>query len=41
MDSLFLADLGRSREVRADEFRRRPWTERVIDGFAKLVSRVL
>jgi cardiolipin synthase len=41
MDSVFLADLGHSVEIRAEEFARRPWTERVMESLANLVTRLL
>ncbi len=41
MDSVFSEDLRFSREVRLISFRRRPWTERVLERAARLVARVL
>jgi cardiolipin synthase len=41
MDSVFREDLRFSREVRLSSFRRRPWTERVLERAARLLGRVL
>jgi cardiolipin synthase len=41
MDSLFLADLEHAEEITLPAFRRRPWSERVLEWGAHLVSRVL
>ncbi len=37
MDSLFLADLRRAEEIRLDEFRRRPWLDRLLELGARLL----
>jgi cardiolipin synthase len=41
MDSTFLDDLTRSKEITLDEWRRRPWHSRVIENGAALFSRLL
>jgi cardiolipin synthase len=41
MDSIFVADLAYATEIRLDEFRRRPWTDRVLEWGARLVTRLL
>jgi cardiolipin synthase len=41
MDSTFMDDLTRSKEITLEEFRRRPWHERVVEDAASLLSRVL
>lgn len=41
MDSSFMEDLRYSREITLPEFRRRPWTDRVLEWGANLVWRVL
>jgi cardiolipin synthase len=41
MDSIYLDDLGRSREIMLDAFTRRPWTERIVELGASVFSRVL
>jgi cardiolipin synthase len=41
MDSLFLADLRYAREITLPEFRRRRWTQRVLELSATLISRLL
>ena len=41
MDSLFVADLRHSKEITLAEFRRRPWTGRVMEWGANLLSRLL
>jgi cardiolipin synthase len=41
MDSTFMDDLTRSKEITLPEFTRRPWYDHVIEGGASLLSRVL
>jgi cardiolipin synthase len=41
MDSTFMDDLTRSKEITLPEFSRRPWYDRVIESAASLLSRVL
>jgi cardiolipin synthase A/B len=41
MDSTFLDDLTRSKEMTLAEFQRRPWYDRVIEYGAAVFSRVL
>ena len=41
MDAMFLADLRHATEITAERFRRRPWTERVAEWGANLLTRVL
>jgi cardiolipin synthase len=41
MDSTFMDDLSRSREITLPEFSRRPWYDHVIESAASLLSRVL
>jgi cardiolipin synthase A/B len=41
MDSTFVDDLTRSREIHLPEFQRRPMTERMVELAASLLSRVL
>ncbi len=41
LDSIFLADLAHSREIRLAEFLQRPWVERARESIADLVSRFL
>lgn len=41
MDSLFLEDLRFAREITLEAFRRRPWTERLLERGASLLSRAL
>jgi cardiolipin synthase A/B len=41
MDSTFMDDLTRSKEITLDEFRRRPWYDRVIENGAAVFSRLL
>ena len=41
MDSLFLADLRHSTEITAAHFRQRPWSERVEEWGANLITRIL
>ena len=41
MDSLFREDLRYAREITLDTFRRRPWTERLLERGASLLSRLL
>jgi cardiolipin synthase len=41
MDSMFLADLRYSKEIRPAEFARRPWTEKALELGANVLSRLL
>lgn len=41
MESIFFADLGHSTEMTRPEFDRRPWTDRLLELGAVLLSRVL
>lgn len=41
MDSVFLADLGFSKEIQLESFRRRPWGQRLLERGAALLSRLL
>jgi cardiolipin synthase len=41
MDSIFLDDLKHSKEIKLEEFRRRPWYEKLFENGAHLISRVL
>jgi cardiolipin synthase len=41
MESIFMDDLSRSREIILSEFERRPWYNRVIENGAALLSRLL
>lgn len=41
MDSTFLEDLRYSREIKLAEFKRRPWTERMVELGASVLSRLL
>ena len=41
MDSIFLDDLKFSKEIQLEEFRRRPWHQKVFENAAHLLSRVL
>jgi cardiolipin synthase len=41
LDSLFLDDLRFAQEIRLDEFRRRPWTTRLLERAAGLVAGLL
>jgi cardiolipin synthase len=41
MDSLFLEDLKFSKEITLEEFRRRPWYQKLFENAAHLLSRVL
>jgi cardiolipin synthase len=41
MDSLFLEDLRFAREITLEAFRRRPWTERLLERGASVLSRAL
>jgi cardiolipin synthase A/B len=41
MDSIFLEDLKFSREIKLEEFRRRPWYQKLFENGANLASRVL
>jgi cardiolipin synthase len=41
MDTIFLADLRHAREITAEQFRQRPWTERVGEWGANLITRLL
>jgi cardiolipin synthase len=41
MDSIFMDDLTRSKEIKLEEFQRRPWYDRVIENGAAVFSRLL
>jgi len=41
MDSIFLDDLKYSKEMKLDEFRRRPWTGKVLEWGAVKLRRLL
>jgi cardiolipin synthase len=41
MDAMFMADLRRATEVTLEQFRRRPWTERLAEWGANLLTRVI
>ena len=41
LDSIFLEDIKFAKEIKLEEFRRRPWTERAIETASVLLSRVL
>ncbi len=41
MNAMFLDDLQHSTEITSEEFRKRPWTERVLERGANVVARVL
>ncbi|MEJ7811778.1 MAG: phospholipase D-like domain-containing protein [Gemmatimonadaceae bacterium] len=41
LDSVFVEDLKYAKEMKLEEFRRRPWTERMAEKFSSLFSRVL
>jgi cardiolipin synthase len=41
MDSTFAADMGRAREIKLEQFMKRPWTERLVELSASMFSRVL
>jgi cardiolipin synthase len=41
MNAMFLADLRHARELTREEFRRRPWTDRLKEWMAVTMSRVL
>ncbi len=41
MDAIFLDDLRHAREIAAEEFRQRPWTERMAEWGANLITRLL
>jgi cardiolipin synthase len=41
MDSAFFDDVSRSKEIILSEFRKRPWYDRIIEGGAAILSRVL
>ena len=41
MNATFMDDLTRSKEIKLEEFKRRPWYHRVIEGGAGLLSRLL
>jgi len=41
LDSLFLADLTHAREIRLEEFLRRPWHHRVGEVFARQFTKIL
>ena len=41
LDSIFFEDIKYAKEIKLDEFRKRPWTEKMIEKGATLLSRVL
>jgi cardiolipin synthase A/B len=41
LNATFMDDLTRSKEIKLEEFKRRPWYHRVIEGGAGLLSRLL
>jgi cardiolipin synthase len=41
MDSTFIDDQRYSREIKLDEFRRRPMTDRIVELGATVLSRIL
>jgi cardiolipin synthase len=41
MDSIFLEDLKFAKEIKLDEFRQRPWHQKLLENGAHLLSRVL
>jgi cardiolipin synthase len=41
MDSTFLRDLTRAREIQLAEFSKRPWTDRLIEMGASVLQRIL
>ena len=41
MDAIFLEDLRYAKEITAEEFRRRPWAERLAEWGANLLTRVI
>ena len=41
MEAIFLDDLRHAREITVDEFRQRPWTERMAEKAADLLTRLL
>ena len=41
MDSIFIEDLKYAKEIRLEEFRERPWHQKLLESGANLVSRVL
>ncbi|HEU4563638.1 MAG TPA: phospholipase D-like domain-containing protein [Gemmatimonadaceae bacterium] len=41
LDSIFHEDTKYSKEIRLDEFRRRPWYQKVVETGASLFSRLL
>ncbi|MDQ4080764.1 MAG: phospholipase D-like domain-containing protein [Gemmatimonadota bacterium] len=41
MDSIFIEDLKYSREIKLEEFRQRPWHQKLLENGAHLISRVL
>jgi cardiolipin synthase len=41
MNATFMDDLTRAKEIRLEEFQRRPWYDRLIESGASLFSRVL
>ena len=41
MDSTFLDDLTRAKEIKLDEFQQRPWYDRIIENGASVFSRLL
>lgn len=41
MDEIFLEDLKYSKEIKLDEFRKRPWTGRILESGAQKLRRLL
>jgi cardiolipin synthase len=41
MERIFMDDLAHSREIRLDTFRKRPWTQKLWEQGANLISRLL
>jgi cardiolipin synthase len=41
LDSIFFEDIKYAKEMKLDEFKKRPWTEKVIEKGATLLSRIL
>ena len=41
MDSIFLEDIKFSKEIKLEEFRHRPWYQKLLENGANLLSRIL
>jgi hypothetical protein len=41
MDSTFMDDLTRAKEIKLEEFQRRPWYDHLIENGASVFSRLL